>query len=84
MGNEGQEWLESRSGLGQTTISRVLNQGGAATLDTIAALAKGLGVLPWELLVDDEETRQTIIRRFLTPAAPNGQGPAPGPTRPDQ
>lgn len=61
-----QENLEKRSGLGQATISRVLNSGGAATLDTIAALARGIGCQPWELLVDDEATRAEAMRRMLS------------------
>lgn len=60
-----QENLEKRSGLGQATISRVLNVGGAATLDTVAALARGIGCQPWELLVDDDATRAEALRRMI-------------------
>jgi DNA-binding Xre family transcriptional regulator len=60
-----QEMLEEKSGLGQSTVSRVLNCGGAATLDTLQALARAVGCQPWELLVDDDQVREDIVNRFL-------------------
>lgn len=60
-----QEQIEERAGLGQSTVSRVLLSGGAATLATIAALARALGCQPWELLVDDDATREAALRKML-------------------
>lgn len=60
-----QELLEAKSGLGQSTISRVLNAGGAATLDTVEALARAIGCEPWELLIDDDSVRESIVKRYL-------------------
>jgi hypothetical protein len=60
-----QEMLEEKSGMGQSTVSRVLNCGGAATLDTLEALARAIGCQPWELLVDDDQMREEIVSRFI-------------------
>lgn len=64
-----QEMLEEKSGLGQSTVSRVLNCGGAATLDTLEALARAIGCQPWELLVDDDQLREEIVSRFIKRAS---------------
>jgi transcriptional regulator with XRE-family HTH domain len=60
-----QEALERRAGLGQSTVSRVLTKGGSATLKSLAALAKALECQAWELLVDDEATREAAMRKIL-------------------
>lgn len=68
-----QENLEKRSGAGQATISKALNpkdlpgKGGAA-LKTVSAIAKGLDVPPFVLLVDmtDPEVRAEQIRHLLS------------------
>lgn len=57
--------LEAKSGVGQSTISRILKEQGAATLDVIADLAKAVGCQPWELLVDDDETREAALARMI-------------------
>lgn len=60
-----QELLEKKAGLGQATVSRILNCGGAATLDSLAALAQACECQAWELLVDDDATREAAIRKIL-------------------
>lgn len=68
-----QETLEERSGAGQATISRVLNPAGdiagkgGATLKTVAALAKGLDVPAFVLLVDlkDPDAKAALVRHLL-------------------
>jgi transcriptional regulator with XRE-family HTH domain len=62
-----QESLEARSGKGQTTVSRVMRQGGGATLDTLEGLAKGLDVPAWVLLFDanSPEALADLARRLL-------------------
>lgn len=57
--------LAKRSGIAQTHISRLLRCTSGATLDTIATLAEALRMQPWELLVNDEETRAEILQRIL-------------------
>lgn len=57
--------LERESGVGQSTISRIKLRQGAATLDVIAKLARALKMQPWELLVDDDATREDAYRRIL-------------------
>lgn len=60
-----QPQLAEKSGVGQNTISRILLCNGAATLDVIAKIAHGIGCQPWELLVDEEETRREAMARML-------------------
>ncbi len=60
-----QQKLEDRSGLSQSTVSRILNCHGSATLDSIEALARACNCEPWELLADTEETRAAYIRKAL-------------------
>jgi transcriptional regulator with XRE-family HTH domain len=60
-----QPLLEQRSGLSQSTVSRILNEEGAATIDSIAKLANAAGRQPWELLVDEDATRQEALARML-------------------
>lgn len=42
-----------RSGLPQRTVGRLKNGSTAASLTTLGAISKGLGVEPWQLLVPD-------------------------------
>lgn len=60
-----QEAMEARAGLGQSTVSRILTLGGSATLRSLAALAKALDCQPWELLVDDDATREAALKKIL-------------------
>lgn len=57
--------LGAASGLGKSTIGHVLACDGAATLDTIAALARAFRCQPWELLADDDSTRREALKRML-------------------
>jgi transcriptional regulator with XRE-family HTH domain len=65
--------LAKRSGVAQTHLSKVLR--GEAELSTgkLAEVAGGLGLHPWELLVDSEAVRERAIRRVLQPDAPQDQ-----------
>ena len=60
-----QEAVEERAGMGQSTVSRILTKGGSATLRSLAALARALECQPWELLVDNEATREAAMRKIL-------------------
>lgn len=52
-----QAQLATKSGVSQSTVSRVENgEGPAADIDTIGQLAHGLGVSPWQLLSEDGVT----------------------------
>lgn len=60
-----QETLSRRAGLSQGYLSELLRGLSAATTDTIADLANALGRQPWELLVDDEETRKSALAKMI-------------------
>jgi hypothetical protein len=60
-----QEGVEERTGVAQSTVSRILLKQTPLSLDLLEDLARGLGIMSWELLVDDEETRAEVIRRYL-------------------
>jgi len=45
--------MVAKSGLGLGTVARVRNAEVSATLDTVDALARTLGVQPWQLLAAD-------------------------------
>jgi transcriptional regulator with XRE-family HTH domain len=60
-----QPLLSARSGVDQGYISRVLRQEAAITIEVLEKLAKGARCQPWELLVDDEATREAAIRKLL-------------------
>lgn len=57
--------LGSESGMGKSTIGHILACDAAATLDTVAQLARAFGCQPWELLVDEEATRREALKRML-------------------
>lgn len=60
-----QPLLAERSGISQAHVSRLLNRHAAATVDVLDALARACRCQPWELLVDDEATREQALRRIL-------------------
>jgi transcriptional regulator with XRE-family HTH domain len=60
-----QEGVTELTGVTQSTVSRILKCETPLSLDLLEDLAKGLGMHPWELLVDDEETRAEVVRRYL-------------------
>lgn len=60
-----QPLLSARSGVDQGYISRVLRQEAAVSIEVLEKLARGCRCQPWELLVDEEATREAAIRRML-------------------
>lgn len=68
----GQKRLEKKSGVSQATISRILkgsDDPSSITLKKLEGVAEALGCEVWELLIDDETVRQTIVNRFLRGSA---------------
>lgn len=57
--------IEAKVGIGQSSVSRVLNEQSAVTLDLLEELARAVGMQPWELLVDGEATREQALRAIL-------------------
>lgn len=51
IGPKTQPQLEEKSGVGQNTISRILNAGEDSRIETVAKLAKAYDLQPWQLLV---------------------------------
>lgn len=62
LGIKAQEKVE---GVKQSTLSRVLLADGTPTLRTLAIVAKALDCQAWELLVDEEATREAAYRKIL-------------------
>lgn len=62
--------LEAKSGVGQSTVSRIINRQTAVNLDKLEAIAKALGVQPWELLLDSKESREEALRRVFRDSGP--------------
>jgi hypothetical protein len=60
-----QPLLATRSGVDQGHLSRVLSQKASCTIDFLQSLAHGCRCQAWELLVDDEQTRDDYIRKAL-------------------
>jgi transcriptional regulator with XRE-family HTH domain len=63
-----QEDLEAKAGIGQSTVSRILRAEAATNIDAVEKIARALKVQPWELMVDGDEAREEIVRRFLKPS----------------
>lgn len=57
--------LGAKAGLSKSTIGYVLAGTNDATIATIAALARALDCEPWELLVQDEATRERAYRTIM-------------------
>ena len=57
--------LERRSGVGQSTISRLLSCESGVSIDVVADIARAFHVQPWELLTDTEATREAALQRML-------------------
>jgi transcriptional regulator with XRE-family HTH domain len=62
-----QEAVGKRSGLPQRTVGRLKNGSTAASLTTLGAISKGLGVEPWHLLVPDLDPTNLPVLRVATP-----------------
>jgi transcriptional regulator with XRE-family HTH domain len=70
-GMDTQMAVAKKAGIGQSHLSRLLRCEASATTDLIAALARALGIQPWELLADTEATREAALRKMLgEPAEP--------------
>jgi transcriptional regulator with XRE-family HTH domain len=72
-----QQKLAARSGLSQQHVSRILRAEVSAGLEVIGALAKALRCQPWELLVDEEATRQAALERMIVRNDPKAAAAAP-------
>jgi transcriptional regulator with XRE-family HTH domain len=59
--------LGARANIGIATISRIINGQSAATLDTVASLAKAFGVEPWQLLVPNLDAKNPQILQASSP-----------------
>lgn len=55
--------VANRSGVGQSTIQRLLAQEQSATIDMLDKIARPFGLMPWELLLPDLEDAK-LIRGF--------------------
>lgn len=60
-----QKLLAARAGMDQGHLSRILKVKGSPTLELLDKLAYGCRCGAWELLVDDEQTREDYIRKAL-------------------
>lgn len=56
--------LAKRAKVGEATIDRLRKQTTNA-LDPIEKIAGALGCQPWELLLDPDEAKEEVIRRFF-------------------
>lgn len=59
--------LAKRAGVAQTHLAKVLRGEADVSTGKLAEIAAGLGMHPWELLVDSEAVRERVIRRALQP-----------------
>jgi len=64
--------LAEKAGIAQSHVSRILNCQLGAGLDKLAELSEALDCEPWELLVDEEATRERAIKRMIQRAGHNG------------
>lgn len=58
--------LAGKAGISKSTVGYVLGAENDATIGTVAALARAFGCEPWELLVADDQTRETAWRRIMS------------------
>lgn len=64
-GLETQSGLAKATGVTQGYLSELIRGESSPTTDMLATLANALDIRPWELLADDEETREAAIRKML-------------------
>lgn len=57
--------LAGKAGMAQSHLSEILRAETSATTDMIATLARALGREPWELLANDEATRQAALQKMI-------------------
>lgn len=60
--------LSKKSGVGIATLSRIMNMGSGANLDTITRLAGAFGMTPWQMLVPGLSPSNPQILRSSSPA----------------
>ena len=66
-----QSKLAKRAGISQSHVSRLLNEGASVTIGRLAKVATALGCEPYELLIDDDQARRSLIERLMRgPAVP--------------
>lgn len=70
-----QQKLAAKARISQAHVSRLLLCEAAATLDIIAALSEAVKCQPWELIVDEHETRKAAIEKMLGPKSPHSEHP---------
>lgn len=57
--------LARRAGIAQSHLSEVLRAEASPTTDMLNVLARALGLEPWELLANDEATRQAALQKMI-------------------
>lgn len=57
--------LAGRAGISQSHLSEILRGITSVTVDLVNDLAYALGMEPWELLADSEETRQAALAKLM-------------------
>jgi transcriptional regulator with XRE-family HTH domain len=65
VGLETQPQLAKKAKIGQSSISRIENCESSPTVDMLVQIGNAVGLEPWELLANDEATRETIIRKMI-------------------
>lgn len=68
-GLDTQPAVAKAAGIAQSQVSRVLNCEIGCGLDILAAFADAFDCDPWELIVDEEETRRSILERVIRGSA---------------
>lgn len=58
--------LHRKTGLSQSTIGRTLKGESAPNVDTIDALAKAYGLLPWQMMIPDMDVSNPPVLRALS------------------
>ena len=64
-GIDTQPALATKAKVGQSHISRIVNGRQSVGIDVVEAVSAALGCQPWELLIDNEETRRAAYERIL-------------------
>jgi hypothetical protein len=63
-----QSWLEKQTGVSQGYLSKLFSEEPPyCSIGVLAELASGLGMQPWELLVDEPAVRAAALKRMLDP-----------------
>lgn len=62
---DNQRGLALRSGVSPSHLSEIMRGISSVTVDLLADLAGALGLQPWELLADSEETKRAALARMM-------------------